>query len=131
MISLMRWFAIFFFLLLAQLTLSRGTSLTLIKTPGGLPMCALNPPALSMLISDILGIPDGVPDVMRCGYQCSSLGDRACAAGFNYDGNGHCQFYVVPPVNCSTGIKSCEYYEVRRKTTFFDCGSKLLKRIVY
>jgi len=110
MLSLMQTSILLVFLQLIQ---PCGSSYKRILTPDGLPMCALNSPSYSMLACDILGIPEAVPDVLRCGYQCSTLGDTVCAAGFNYVDSGYCEFYATPPVNCSTNHKSCEYYEVR------------------
>jgi len=111
--SLMQTSPFLVFIQLAQLIEICGSPFKLILTPDGLPMCALNSPSYSMLACDILGIPEGVPDVLRCGYKCSTLGDTVCAAGFNYVDSGHCEFYATPPVNCSTHNKSCEYFEVR------------------
>jgi hypothetical protein len=97
--------------IIQRVVVSGSSSCNLIKTPDGLPLCALDSPSYSVHVDKILGVPDGVPDELRCGYHCFSLADDKCSAGFNYVDDGHCQFYSAPPVNCTTQRQTCRYYE--------------------
>ena len=107
MFSMLSAYAVVLFAIIQRFPAS---SINLIKNLDGLSLCALDRPSYSILVSEVLGVPDGVPDELRCGYQCSS--DDNCAAGFNYLENGQCQFYAVPPVNCTAQMQTCKYYEV-------------------
>ena len=105
------------FAIFQRVPASGSSSIYLIKNPDGLPLCVLDSPSYSVLVDEILGVPDGVPGVLRCGYKCSSRTNDECAAGFNYVEDGQCQFYAAPPVNCTTQTQTCRYYEVKCHVT--------------
>jgi hypothetical protein len=86
-------------------------SFTPLLLANGSAMCATDQPSLVVTVASILGIPDGVPDAVRCGMVCK--GYSGCSS-FNYrqSSGGLCEMYTYTPQNCTTTDKSCMFYQV-------------------
>jgi len=80
-------------------------------------MCATDTFFDSVLAADVLGVPYGVPDVVRCAYVCSERNVGNVCIGFNvWDKpplSTQCQFFAQTPVNYSRNA-GCSHYQVRR-----------------
>ena len=82
-----------------------------LKASNGSPLCAVGSPSYSISIKDILGIPAGVPDAVKCAYRCTDVGN--CEA-FNHlvENGGSCQMYQTRSTNCTMNTTNCFYYQV-------------------
>jgi hypothetical protein len=86
--------------------------------------CALTRPTAVFPISDVIGIPDGVPEAVTCGFLCSNYVN---CTGYNYKSNdvtsvrrplsgqtGQCELFDYTPRDCATGVTkaNCASYQV-------------------
>ena len=107
-------------LLLALMALSiamASESFHSVVTSNGFSLCAVDNPSYSMSVDDILGIPFGVPDQVRCGYACTveTVGDPCLA--FNVI-NSQCQFYNSTTNHCFAAWTTCVYTQVKHSFGF-------------
>ena len=83
----------------------------------GFSLCAVDSPSHSISVKDILGIPFGVPDQVRCAYACTdkTIGDPCLA--FNVI-NSQCQFYNSTTNHCFAAWTTCVYTQVKHSFGF-------------
>jgi hypothetical protein len=81
-----------------------------VRAPDGFSMCAVDRPAYSMSADDIIGIPPGIPNEVRCAYECTANTAISCMA-FNVN-NMHCQFYNNTTDHCFAASTTCVYVQV-------------------
>lgn len=84
--------------------------------------CAVDVPTTVFPVSDIVGIPDAVPDAVRCGYACTGFVNCTSynhkigittASNFN-SWDSVCELFTFTPHNCTTLLRStnCVHYQV-------------------
>ena len=99
-------------------------------TSGETRLCANDLPSTFTMVDDIVGIPQGVPDVGRCSYFCTS---QLKCTSFNIRQGPprQCEGFNFTPRNCSaTSSDDCQHFEVRRFkwwVLFFSKGRMLVR----
>ena len=82
-----------------------------VKMPNGFSMCAIDRPTYSISVNDIPGIPFGVPNEVRCAYQCTAMNPAVSCMAFNVN-DTHCQFYNSTTNHCFAASTTCVYVQV-------------------
>ena len=82
-----------------------------VRTLDGFSTCAVDRPAYSVSVDDIVGIPFGVPNEVLCAYQCSVKNPVVSCMAFNVN-DTHCQFYNSTTNHCFAASTTCVYVQV-------------------
>jgi len=82
-----------------------------VRIGNGFTLCAVDKPSFSSFIDDILGIPAGVPNDVRCAFHCTEKSREPCLA-FNVIGS-ECQFYNSTSNHCFAASTTCVYNQVK------------------
>jgi hypothetical protein len=83
-----------------------------VKALNGSTMCATDAGSDFMWLADVVGIPNGVPDDVRCAFECTM---RSCV-GFTVrnegSSNAQCEFFAQTPISYRY-IADCLHFQVR------------------
>ena len=100
-----------------RLTATGSLSYHPIRAVDGSYLCATSGTSYTTItVDEIFEIPPGVPDAVRCGFQCTALSmtNPGCV-GFNYwnkkAASAECQLFTQLPSSCNY-TTNCIYYEV-------------------
>ena len=107
---------------LADLSLTRGFNQRSFRPVtdafGESRFCANDVPSSVIMVNDIIGLPQGVPDVVRCSYFCTS---QSSCSSFNIRQGSprQCEGFNFIPRNCSvTKPDNCQHFEVTHRISF-------------
>ena len=87
-----------------------------LDTFASLILCADDVPSSVIMVDDIVGIPHGVPGVVRCSYFCANQSD-CTSFNIRHTLPDRCEGFNFIPRTCSMAPEyNCQHFEVRRSS---------------